>query len=409
MLMFGWCEECQAIAIEGLCSKHGETKPIPTINKVDLCPLPEFEKNFLNDHVEGLSLGSGIFLLYGDRLHRKLVVASDKPLIEIKIKKNRVDYFTLVKGEVEGMDPISLWNANSDRLVKLTSVSRSFAEYELKFNKNAIILFSGGKDSVVLAHLLQAHQLKKLFIDTGIEFPETYAFIEGLRNQGWDIDIAKAETNFFKLLPEMGYPKYGNRWCCKTQKFKPSEEYIKNRFNGEPVLAFDAERRWESLYRLHEPFKRQNRRIATQYNVHPMIDWTAIDAWIYIWRNRLPVSGLYQFYDRGGCWPCPFGITYRGFLMEKAHPKFYRFLEKMSVTSNSHDVSIRPCTDGKPMTHLSFSDKRLFDAVAQLLPEMCESFELHDGKNEICVPANMTATKLKVLVDRARYKLVVAS
>jgi phosphoadenosine phosphosulfate reductase len=321
MFMFGWCEDCQAIAIEGLCPKHGETRPIPTINKVDVCPLPEFEKEFLNDHLDGLTLGDRIFIVYGDRSSRKLVVALDKPLVEIKVKKDSVDFISLVKGEVIGMEPDSFWDANSYRLDRLTKVSKSFARQELKSNKNAIILFSAGKDSVVLAHLLQERGLKKVFIDTGIEFPETYAFIDVLKKQGWDIDVAKAETSFFTLLPKMGYPQYGHRWCCKTQKFGPSEKYIKEHFGEEQVLVFDGERRWESLYRLHEPFKRQNRHILNQYNVHPMIDWTAMDAWIYTWRNRLPVSELYYYYDRGGCWPCPFGLMYRSFIMEHAYPK----------------------------------------------------------------------------------------
>jgi 3'-phosphoadenosine 5'-phosphosulfate sulfotransferase (PAPS reductase)/FAD synthetase len=408
MFMFGWCENCQAIAIEGLCPKHGETRPIPAINKVDICPLPEFEKQFLNDQMDGLTLGDQIFILYGDRLRRKLIVALDKPLVEIKVKKDGVEFMPLVKGEVVGMDHASLWDANSYRLNRLTMVSKSFAAQELRTNNNAIMLFSAGKDSMVLAHLLHEHRLKKVFIDTGIEFPENYSFINTLKEKGWDIDIAKAETSFFTLLPMMSYPQYGNRWCCKTQKFGPSEKYIKEHFGQDEVLVFDAERRWESLYRLHEPFKRQNRHIANQCNVHPMLDWTAMDAWIYTWRHELPINELYHYYDRGGCWPCPFGIMYRSFVMERAHPKFYRFLEKMAVTSHSEGFSIRACTDGKPMKHLTFSDERLLHAVAALLPDICDHFELHVDKKVICVPADLSRTKLRALANRARYTLIKA-
>jgi len=409
VFMFGWCEGCRAIAIEGLCPKHGETRPIPTINKFDVCPLPEFEKEYLNDHMDGLKLGEGVFIVYGDRSLRRLVVALDKPLVEIKVKKEGVDFIPLAKGEMMGMNPDSLWDANSYRLNRLIKVSKSFARQELKLNKDAIVLFSGGKDSVALAHLLKRHGLKNVFIETGIEFPESYKFVDALKEKGWDIDIAKAEKSFFKLLPEMGYPQYGNRWCCKTQKFEPSEKYIKEHFGEKEVLVFDAERRWESLYRLHEPFKRQHRHILNQYNVHPMIDWTAMDVWIYIWRNKLPVNDIYRYYDRGGCWPCPFGLMYRGFIMEHAHPKLYKFLEKMGVTSNSYGVSIRSCTEGKPMKHLSFSDERLMNAVVKLLPDMGGAFELHSSKNVICVSANISKTRLKMLVNRARSDLIKGS
>jgi len=376
------------------------------INKVDLCPLPEFEKKFLNDHLDGLKLGDGIFVVYGDRVRRKLIVALDKPLVEINVKKDGVGFIPLAKGEVEGMTPDALWDTNSYRLNRLIKVSQSFARHELELNKNAIILFSAGKDSVVLAHLLEEHGLKKVFINTGIEFPENCTFINTLKKKGWDIDIANAEKSFFELLPERGYPKYGNRWCCKTQKFEPSEKYIKEHFGEENVLVFDAERRWESLYRLHEPFKRQHRHIHNQYNVHAMIDWTAMDVWIYIWKNKLPVNEIYHYYDRGGCWPCPFGLIYRSFIMKDAHPKLYSFLEKMDAMSNSRGVSIHSCMEGKPMKHIGFSDERLMNAVARLLPNLCDTFELHDNQNIICVPNNISRVKLNELVKRARANLI---
>ena len=402
MFMYGWCESCWAIATEGLCPKHGETKLITAINKVDVCPLPELQKEFLNDHMDGLKLGEGIFIIYGDRIFRKLIVALDKPLVEIKVGKDGVKVIPLAKGEIIGMNSDSLWNANSRRLNSLIEVSKSFARQELRLNKNAIILFSAGKDSMVLAHLLEEHRLKKVFIDTGIHFPENYAFIDALKKRGWDIDITRAEKSFFKLLPEKGYPEYGNRWCCKTQKFEPSEKYIREHFGEEEVLAFDAERRWESLYRLHEPLKRRHRRIPNQYSIHIMLDWTAMDTWMYTWRNKLSVNEIYRYYDRGGCWPCPFGLTYRGFVMEHAHPKFYKFLEKVGATSKSKGVFIRSCTEGKPMKHLVFSDERLLNAVVKLLPSVCDTYELHNSQKVICVPNNVSKERLNALVMRAR-------
>lgn len=402
MNMFGWCESCRAIALEGWCSKHGETRPIPEINKVEVCPLPEFEKEILNKKMDGLKLGKGIFLVYGDRYLRRIVVALDKPLVEIKVRKDGTSFTPLVKGEVEGMDPHSLWEANRERLDKLIKVAKSFAGQELEKNKNAIISFSAGKDSMVLAHLLQEYGLKKVFIDTTIEFPETYKFIERLKSKGWDIDVARAEKSFFKLLPEKGYPARKNRWCCKTQKFSPFERYIKEHFGQECVLVFGGVRRWESLYRMDEPFKRQHRFISNQYSVHIMLDWTAMDSWIYAWQNKLPINDLYQYYDRAGCWPCPFGLTYRSFVMECAHPRMYKFLEKVGAFSNSNDISFLPCTEGKPMRHMIFKDTQLMKAVSNLLPNMCKSYEIHQENNVICVPATMSKAKLNALVQRAR-------
>jgi hypothetical protein len=94
--------------------------------------------------------------------------------------------------------------------------------------------------------------------------------------------------------------------------------------------------------------------------------------------------------------------------MEHAHPKFYRFLEKMGLTSHSEGFSVRACTEGRPMKHLTFSDESLLNAVAALLPDMCDHFELHVDEKVICVPADLSRTKLRALVSRARYGLIKA-
>jgi len=402
--MIGWCEKCWSIALDGWCSMHGETKAIPAINALDVRPLPEFEKQFVNDHIQGLKLGDGIFIIYGDRQLRKIVIALDKPLVEIKLQGDNFNFTPLAKGYVKGMNPDSLFDANSQRLERLTKVSKAFAQQELESNKNALISFSGGKDSVVLVHLLKDYGLRKVFIDTTIEFPETYRFISYLKNEGWDIDTAKAKENFFRLFRLMGYPERRNRWCCKTQKFEPFERYIKEHFKGEPVLVFGGERRWESVYRIDEPFKRQHRYITNQCSVHPMLDWFAMDVWIYTWKNKLPVNELYNYYERAGCWLCPFGLTYRAFLMKHAHPRLYEFLQKVGAMSKSQ-FNVHLCTEGKPMNHLVFSDKHLGVAVSKLLPSVCDLFEVHEDGKVVCVSTNIPKTKLKALIRQAKASL----
>jgi phosphoadenosine phosphosulfate reductase len=395
--LFGWCETCKAITLEGWCSKHGETKPIPTINKVDVCPLPEFKKDFLNSRMDGLKLGNGIFLVYGDRLRRNIIVALNEPLLEIKVRKNDVKVTPLIMGKFEGMTPDSLIQANSERIERLEKTSKSFAKQELESSKNAILSFSGGKDSVVLAHLLAEHNLKKVFIDTGIEFPETYNFIDALKKEGWDIDCARTENNFFDLCSEKGYPARRNRWCCKTQKFYPFEKYMRDHYGNEPVLVFGAERRWENLYRIDEPFKRQNKNIPNQQSVHIMLDWTAMDVWIYTWKNMLPISEIYRYYDRGGCWPCPFGLTYRIFLMELAHPKFFRFLQNVGAT-----MSLRSYWEGKPMKNLVFMNPILMNAVAENLSNLCPKFDIDENRGVISVPASVSKFKLESLIRETK-------
>ena len=391
--MFGWCDKCKVITIDGWCSDHGETRPVKSINKVDVCPLPEFKKEYINNRTSNLTLGDGIFLVYGDRLRRNITVALDEPLLEIKVKKEKVDIKELKKGYFNGMDTVSLYNANSNRLTRLAKISHSFAKQEIESSKNAIISFSGGKDSMVLSHLLSDFNLKNVFIDTGMEFPETYEFINTLKEKGWDIDIARSKNNFFELCSEKGYPVRKNRWCCKTQKFEPFNDYIKSQYGENQVTVFGAERRWESLYRIDEPFKRQNKNIPNQHSVHIMLDWTAMDVWMYIFNQNLPINKIYDYYDRAGCWPCPFGLTYRSFLMEMAHPRLHEYLVRVGATK-----SLRSYWEGKPMRNLVFNDITIMNAVADKLGTLIENFEVHSQRKIISIPAQTSKIKIESLV-----------
>jgi len=341
--MYGWCDKCEAIALEGMCSEHGATKPISMINSVDLRPLTKLEKQLLNDRMERMELGNGIFAVYGDRVYRRKIVTLDRPLVEVKLTNDgQLAVNQLATGKIEGMNIGSIFNANRDRIERLTETVKSFSRWELESSERAIISFSGGKDSTVLSHLLSEFKLRNVFIDTTIEFPETYMFIRQLQTQGWNIEIAKAKRSFFALLKENGYPKYDNRWCCKTQKFEPFRRYIDEHFGEEPILVFSAERRCEALSRLDQPLRKKHKYIPNQNTIQPLLDWLTMDIWIYTWKNRLPINELYGYYDRGGCWTCPFGLRYRIFLMKCAHPKLYGVLEKVGLTSRAI-VKKKPC------------------------------------------------------------------
>lgn len=344
--MYGWCDKCRAVVVDGLCSKHGATRPISHINAVDIHPLSTFEKVFFNQRLKNLRLGDGIFLIYPDRMFRRKIVTLDRPLLEVKLGKNDIYLTPLVEGEVEGMTMGSLVCANSTRIARLSEVTKAFAEWELRANKNAIILFSGGKDSGVLADLLGDFKLKMVFVDTRLEFPETYRFIGELKRREWQIDIAKAQSSFFLLCNYNGYPGHGNRWCCKTQKFEPIARYLNEKYHDTNVLCFSGERRSEGIYRISQPFKKMHKHIPHQETVQPMLDWLALDIWIYTWAKQLPVNPVYEHFDRAGCWLCPFGLEYRIFLLQFTHPKLHKALTK--IQKSQAIAKNQPKTRGRP-------------------------------------------------------------
>ncbi len=346
--MLGWCEKCKAVAIDGLCPQHGITKPLSHVNSVDVHPLTPFEKSFYNERMHNMILGDGLFLIYADRTFRKKVITLDYPIAEVQLVKNDIVVTPLVRGEVKGMELDDFLDVNNARLSKLVEVTKAFAQWELRHSKNAVISFSGGKDSIVLADILAEYDLTKVFIDTRLEFPETYDFIRSGAGTGALIDVARAESSFFSLCKQKGFPKHGYRWCCKTQKFEPFTRYLHEKYGSEEVSVFSGERRWEGLYRMTQPLRKAHKHIPTQQTIQPLLDWFALDIWCYIWSKKLPVNRVYDFFDRAGCWLCPFGLEYRIYLLQFTHPKLYTSLAKIGGVSKRATAKVVGVKERKP-------------------------------------------------------------
>lgn len=348
--LFGWCNRCHAIAIDGTCSRHGSTRPLSFVAAIDVRPLSPFEKRFFNERLNHLTLGQGIFLLYSDRMRRRVVIFLDTPLVELRFKLNNVEVEPLAKGYIHGMRVDAFLATNEARLNRMVEVSEAFAEHELRQTKNAVVSYSGGKDSAVLADILSRFGLPKVFIDTRLEFPETYAYINKVRATGHQIDIARASNSFFSLVGKNGYPRSRNRWCCKTQKFEPFARYIREQYGNEDVAVFVGQRRWEALYRLGEPLSRRHRYMPNQVTVMPLLDWLTLDIWGHIWAKELPINPIYEYFDRVGCWLCPFGLGHRVFLLQFTHAKLYKALKKIGGVRSGVGERLaasdgeRPCT-----------------------------------------------------------------
>ena len=330
--MFGWCDKCHTVTIEGLCTEHGATQPLEHVNAVDVHPLSTFEKSLFNERMHDLKLGDGFFIIYSDRTFRKKVITLDVPIAEVKLVKNEIILTPLTSGEIKGIQVSDFAHANSNRLDRLITTTKGFVEWELDKAKNAIVSFSGGKDSIVVGDILDNYGIPKVFIDTRLEFPETYDFIKNAGN-GKPIDITRAKSDFFPLCKEKGFPKHGYRWCCKTQKFEPFRRYLDEKYGTDDVSVFTGERRWEGLYRIQQPFKKTHKHIPTQQTIQPILDWFALDIWNYIWSKDIPWNRVYDNFDRAGCWLCPFGLEYRVHLLQFTHPKLYDALEKFGGVS----------------------------------------------------------------------------
>ena len=66
------------------------------------------------------------------------------------------------------------------------------------------VSFSGGKDSTVLLHIVRETypDVKAVFVDTGLEYPEIREFVKTFDNVEW----LRPKMNFKQVIQKYGYP-----------------------------------------------------------------------------------------------------------------------------------------------------------------------------------------------------------
>lgn len=178
------------------------------------------------------------------------------------------------------------------------------------------VSFSGGKDSIVTAHIVRRvdPNIKMIFNDTTIEFPDLINYVQSLIREGWNIEIIKPTVTFEEGLKKFGPPGRRRRWCCDVIK-KASLWKNSRRFNNqEGTLSFLGIRSEESYRRsrykrlasfpIRGPFNPKRTRAVHAY---PLLYFSKKDIWSYIKKHGLPYCKLY---DKGltrlGCMFCPF-------------------------------------------------------------------------------------------------------
>lgn len=77
-------------------------------------------------------------------------------------------------------------------------------EFYDHFNGQVCVNFSGGKDSTVLLYIARKlyPEIKAIYVDTGLEFPEIREFVATFDN----IDWIRPEKSFKRVIEEEGYP-----------------------------------------------------------------------------------------------------------------------------------------------------------------------------------------------------------
>ena len=258
--------------------------------------------------------------------------------------------------------------------------------------KQLCMLWSIGKDSTVLLWLARKAFLGHVpfplvHIDTSFKIPEMIAYRDRMAAE-WSLTIVYGQ-NQAALADKRTFPDgaVDRLTCCKLLK----TDALKHTLSGEwPRFRFDHSRggyaqetnpepftgvivgaradeegsrskeryfsprthehQWELASQPPEFWNQYKTEVApgTHVRIHPLLDWTEVDIWAYIHRERIPTVSLY--YDQGegrryrslGCWPCTNPVesdarTVEDILVELRTGKFANIAERSGRAQDKDD------------------------------------------------------------------------
>lgn len=216
-------------------------------------------------------------------------------------------------------------SANNDYLAFLENEAiYVFREVAAQFAR-PVILFSGGKDSIVLVHLAKKAfypariPFPLLHIDTGHNFPEILAFRDELaRETGVELLVGSVQEAIDKGRVKEETGPYASRNtlqivtlldALKTyqvdaaigggrrdeEKARAKERFFSHR---DAFGQWDPKNQRPELWNLFNGKKHP----GEHFRVFPLSNWTELDVWTYIAREKIQLPPLYFSHSRQVFW-----------------------------------------------------------------------------------------------------------
>src|SRR5690554_292682 len=225
--------------------------------------------------------------------------------------------------------------------------------------QNPVILFSGGKDSILVTHLARKafHPCRMPFpllhVDTGHNFPETIKFRDDLINDlGCQLIVGSVQESIDngRVAEERGKNATRNALQITTlldaiesnkidcaigggrrdeEKARAKERFFSHR---------DEFGQWDPKHQRPELWNLLNGKYfeGEHFRAFPISNWTEMDVWNYIKRENIQIPSLYLAHQRDVVWRSDSWIPVSEHLKleenEEIHSKRIRFRTLGDIT-----------------------------------------------------------------------------